>query len=274
MPLPPDADGGHLVDCAYSRTGDRMATASSSGAVRIYACGSGGAAAATDPAACAPTLLHVDRIAGAEPTALAWAPDELGSAAAVGTSRGGVHVIRTGTDCGWQRGGELACGRGRVRALAFAPAQQGLVLAAASDDGSVYVHEGSLVTDGSSSGSSSGSGGGVLAWTLLSKIEASEDGPCSCLAWRPFTAGVPPLLLAGSAEGAKAWCYQHASWRVRRRMRSFGLWSSSGVGVFEAASLLCAFRTLSRPHPIRTLSLHVHHTPPSNTHTILCYPIK
>jgi hypothetical protein len=45
--------------------------------------------------------------------------------------------------------------------------------------------------------------------------QAAEEGPCNCLSWRGFTAGVPPLLLAGSAHGAKAWCNQQAFWRVR-----------------------------------------------------------
>jgi hypothetical protein len=52
---------------------------------------------------------------------------------------------------------------------------------------------------------------------LLAPGQASESGPCTCLAWRPFTAGVPPLLLAGGGGGAKAWCHQQAAWRVRGR---------------------------------------------------------
>lgn len=64
------------------------------------------------------------------------------------------------------------------RDLAFAPAQNGIVLAAASDDGSVYVYEGAVRAGSSGSGSNSGRGVGagaaaglVLSWTLLSRIQ-------------------------------------------------------------------------------------------------------
>lgn len=114
------------------------------------------------------------------------------------------------------------------------------MLAAAGGDGRVYVHEGSLVAaaaaaaeaaenggdaaeaaddtaahDTSSGGGGGvGGGGGILAWTLLARIDAAAPGgACHCVAWRPFTAGVPPLLLAGSEAGAKAWCFRQGAWR-------------------------------------------------------------
>ncbi len=61
-----------------------------------------------------------------------------------------------------------------TRDLAFAPAQLGLVLAAAGDDGVVYVWEGSPVAAGEGGGEGEG---GVLAWTLLSTIKVG--GGCN-----------------------------------------------------------------------------------------------
>ncbi|GBF97495.1 hypothetical protein Rsub_10418 [Raphidocelis subcapitata] len=235
MPLPADDGGGVLTDCAYSQAGDRMATCSSSGGVRIWDCSStsGGGGGGGEP-----QLLHAEKLSE-EATKVAWAPDEVGPICAVGTARGGVRVLRGGLGGGWGPGGKLACGRGAVRDLAFAPAQHGLVLAAASEDGCVYIHEGALAPDGGSS--SSGGGGGVLAWTLLSKIQANDAGPCACLAWRPFTAGVPPLLLAASARGAKAWCYHSAAWQESGELES--------PAAAPAAALHWA-STLGRPYEL------------------------
>jgi hypothetical protein len=62
-----------------------------------------------------------------------------------------------------------------ARDVAFAPAQHGIVLAAASDDGGVYVHEGTQAADAQYSGgeltSGGCSGGGGLIWTMLSRIK-------------------------------------------------------------------------------------------------------
>lgn len=210
MQLPADSHGGTLADCAYSHTGDRMVTCSTSGTVQVLACSS------SSPGG--PTLLHSAKVPG-EPTKSCWAPEELGSVVAVATSGGAVHILRTGPGGGWAGGGELACGRGAVRDLAFAPAQHGLVLAAASEDGGVYLYEGALWASvgGGGGGCSDGPG-----WTLLARIDACEGGPCQCVSWRPFTAGVPPLLLAASARGAKAWCHQQAAWRECGTLQSPG----------------------------------------------------
>jgi WD40 repeat protein len=54
MPLPPDDGGGVLSDCAYSQAGDRMATCSSSGGVRIWDTSSGGGGE--------PALLHSEKV--------------------------------------------------------------------------------------------------------------------------------------------------------------------------------------------------------------------
>ncbi|KAI8471346.1 MAG: WD40-repeat-containing domain protein [Monoraphidium minutum] len=202
MQLPPDAGGGRVTDCAYSTAGDRMATCSTSGAVRVWACGGGGGGAAGDDGA---ALLHEAQVPG-DPVKVAWAPAEHGTILVAATAQGAAHVLLTGADGQWRAGGQLACGRGAVRDLAFAPAQHGIVVAAASDDGCVYIHEAAPAGGGAG-------GGGGLSWTLLSKIRACEEGPCRCVSWRGFTAGLPPLLLASAARGAKAWVYQQAFWR-------------------------------------------------------------
>jgi hypothetical protein len=58
--------GGPLADCAYSQTGDRMATCSGAGAVQVWACGSGGAAGGGGGGGGGggPELLHSVKVGG------------------------------------------------------------------------------------------------------------------------------------------------------------------------------------------------------------------
>ncbi|PNW85552.1 hypothetical protein CHLRE_03g192000v5 [Chlamydomonas reinhardtii] len=210
---------GPAVDVAYDVSGRRMATcaATPSGSTVIQVHEAGPGPDAWTQVAAWETDLSV--------TGLAWAHPEYGRVLAGATTSGSVLVwgqvpeLQPGaaasvSDEGpgggyYQPLADLLCGTGPCRSLCFAPRQAGLVLAALMEDGHVWVHEAEDVL-------------APRVWSLHSKVKAGPSGVCQGLSWRPFSAGVPPMLCAGAGPQALVWQYVLAlnSWQVVARLDS------------------------------------------------------
>eukprot|EP00798_Chlamydomonas_sp_ICE-L_P011473 gene11473-34189_t len=94
----------------------------------------------------------------------------------------------------WKQRFGMKCSTAPISDLVFVPRQLGLALAVASEDGNVCVLEAERPM-------------APNAWALQSKfMVSSKKGPV-CLAWRPFTPCLAPLLVVGSTEGAQVWQY-------------------------------------------------------------------
>ncbi|KAF8062038.1 seh1l [Scenedesmus sp. PABB004] len=205
---------GSVVGAAYTLTGDRVATASDARVVQVWAC------AATEPEW---DLLHAEELPGrAQPTQLAWAHPEHGAVLAVGTDAGTVLVLQgpSAGDDAWRLTATLDCGGGPISALAFAPRQHGLVLAAAAAARPGAAAAAQLA--GMSAvvlWEAPPAAVGVLEWTQLGRIKVPADaGSCRCLCWREAAAGLPPLLALGHERGGgSVWAYQQRgmAWAVR-----------------------------------------------------------
>uniref|UniRef100_A0A383V6E9 Anaphase-promoting complex subunit 4 WD40 domain-containing protein n=1 Tax=Tetradesmus obliquus TaxID=3088 RepID=A0A383V6E9_TETOB len=227
---------GAVLDACYTLAGDKVATCSSTGAIQVWS---------SETSEASWDLLHVEELPD-QPTLLAWCHPEHGQVLAVGTSSGTVHILHgtvhilqgpppsssstsssseNGNSSsqqqhsreGWGVTGKLPRGQGAVSALAFAPRQQGLVLAVGYSSSPAAA-----ARLGSSLGSSSSvllfEAAGVvrqqLQWTLLGKIQLPvEADSCSSLCWREAAAGLPPLLAVGHSRGGGIWAYQQPSMR-------------------------------------------------------------
>jgi hypothetical protein len=60
----------------------------------------------------------------------------------------------------------------------------------------------------------------TLAAVACTRPQAGPPGRCSALCWRPFSPGVPPLLLVGCGGEAVVWQFVLAfnSWQVRAEL--------------------------------------------------------
>eukprot|EP00877_Chromochloris_zofingiensis_P005053 jgi/Chrzof1/14549/Cz09g07010.t1 len=174
------------------------------------------------------TLLHSDKVSDTL-TKVAWCDPEHGPLILVGSTHGTVHVLQgpCSTSRRWQWVGRLQCGKASITDLKFAPTQFGLLVAASSRDGHVYMYEAASDTYTARQHDDGGltEGQSCFSWSLQSKLKAvgsnGKDSSCGCLCWRPFTAGIPPIIVTGSREGAVAWCYNQStmSWKEAGRFR-------------------------------------------------------
>jgi hypothetical protein len=134
--LPPDAAGGRLVDCSYSQAGDRMATCSSSGTVRVWACGSG--AGAGDE----PLLLHSTKVRGAAVSrAMRGMRSLTATAAAALASSWCASVLRSARHLSLVDPAPAAAHQIYEEPVkpAWAPDEHGTILAVATARGSVHI---------------------------------------------------------------------------------------------------------------------------------------
>eukprot|EP00878_Enallax_costatus_P007761 GHUV01008124.1.p1 GENE.GHUV01008124.1~~GHUV01008124.1.p1 ORF type:complete len:358 (+),score=91.47 GHUV01008124.1:323-1396(+) len=211
---------GAVVDACYTLAGDKVATCSNTGAIQVWACSS------SDPDW---DLLHVEELPDPA-TTLSWAHPEHGLVFAVGSRRGTVHVIQGPVVCssnstpqqreqqqseGWCVTGKLPCGQGPIHALAFAPRQYGLILAAACQEqygpGAAAAFQlGAAAVGGTVTlWEAAGIGSGSLQWMQLGAIKLPADtGSIRCMCWREAAVGLPPLLALGHDKGGCIWAYR------------------------------------------------------------------
>ncbi|KAI7846335.1 hypothetical protein COHA_000172 [Chlorella ohadii] len=175
-------------------------------------------------------------------TCLAWAPTQFGGVVAGGAADGSVAVwVEAPGAAGWRLAAVLKESSLAVQDVSFAPPDLGPLLAAAYADGFVRLFEASELL-------------AAPSWDLQNQFRVagsgssgSGGGAATALSWRQPAPGLPPLLVAGTAQaGAQIWYYQQ---QLMRWELAATLGSPQDYGSKPVADVAWA-PTLGRPFDI------------------------